>query len=217
MLQFAVILVLCVLSIISLYTIIRWFDSDDCQVLRTIETKDGIIEVVNQTCQEGLPHTTGPNTIRMTETALHDPRAASTLVHERVHLDQKRNRSSWYEFYKTAWEYTISALPPPGLPYKYQYDLRPNPDTSDAPWAIWRNRYLFFPNYGPQRTLKEAIVQVFDLQERKLIEAPSEWRAAFCSGNTCPHQFEHPHEIAAEYVALKMKTPASAKLFAWIH
>lgn len=212
--QFLTILILIVLCIISVYVILP---KDECVVLRKIDTEDGVIEVVNPSCKEGLPHTTGPNTIRMTEAALHDPRAASTLVHERVHLDQKRNRSSWYEFYKTAWEYTLMSTPPPGLPYKYQYDLRPNPDTSDAPWAIWRSRYLFFPNYGPQRTLKEAVVQVYDLKERKLVEPPSEWRSAFCSGMLCPHQFEHPHELAAEYIALQMKTPASAKLFTWIH
>jgi hypothetical protein len=212
--QFLTILILIVLCIFSVYVILP---KDECVVLRTVNTDDGIIEVVNPSCKEGLPHTTGSNTIRMTEAALHDPRAASTLVHERVHLDQKRNRSSWYEFYKTAWEYTLMTTPPPGLPYKYQYDLRPNPDTSDAPWAIWRSRYLFFPNYSPQRTLKGAVVQVYDLQDRKLVEPPSEWRAAFCSGTQCPHQFEHPHELAAEYIALQMKTPASAKLFAWIH
>lgn len=216
MLQFITTLILIISFIISIYVIMLKFTEDECTVIRTIPTDNGIIEVVNPTCKEGLPHTTGPNTIRMTEAALHDPRAASTLVHERVHLDQKRNRSSWYEFYKNAWEYTLHTKPPPGLPYKYQYDLRPNPDTSDAPWAIWKGQYLFFPNYGPQRTLKEAVVKVYDLKEHKLIEPPREWRAAFCSGDTCPHQFEHPHELAAEYIALKMKTPASIKLFNWI-
>lgn len=216
MLQFLTVLLLLLLCIISAMYVVNSLTKDDCVVLRTIKTEDGVIEVVNPTCKEGLPHTTGPNTIRMSEDALHDPRAESTLVHERVHLDQKRNRASWIEFYKSAWSYTLSNTPPPGIPYKYQYDLRPNPDTSDAPWAIWNRRYVFFPNYGQQRTLKGAIVRVFDLQTQSLVDPPPEWRAAFCSGGVCPHQFEHPHELAAEYVALKMKTPASAKLFAWM-
>ncbi len=211
---FVVFLLFC----LSLYMVINFFTiSDDCTVLRTIETEDGTIEVVNPTCKEGLPHTSGPNTIRMTAAALSEPRAPSTLVHERVHLDQKRSSKAWYDFYKHTWGYTLLKTPPPGLPYKYQYDLRPNPDTADAPWAVWQERYVFFPNYGPKRTLKDAEVKVWDLQDKQIVDVPPAWRSAFCSGNgKCPHQYEHPHEIAAEYITEKLVTPASAKLFAWV-
>jgi hypothetical protein len=161
-----------------------------------------------------LPHTTSSNTIRMTEAAYASPNAGRTLVHERVHLDQKRNRNDWIAFYKDSWKYTILRNMPPELKH---IDIRPNPDTNEAPWAVWNDRYVFFPNYGQQRSLKGAVVRVWDLQTRTFLsEPPAAWRAFFCSNaGDCPHQYEHPHEISAEYITEGSTSPAAVKLFNW--
>lgn len=193
-----------------------WFKTRDaCVVLRRIPTHDGVIEIVDDACQEGLPHTTDSNTIRMTEAAYADPRAERTLIHERVHLNQKRHRNAWIAFYKEAWGYTLLKSPPQDL--NVALDIRPNPDTADAPWAVWNDRYVFFPNYGPQRTLRGAVVRVWDKHTGAFLsEPPPAWRTFFCdTTHGCPHQYEHPHEMAAEYIAEGSISPAAQKLFAW--
>jgi hypothetical protein len=188
-----------------------------CSPVRTIETEDGIIEIVDSACQEGLPHTSDSNTIRMTEAAYADPRSATTLKHERVHLDQKRNPALWSEFYKRFWDYALLAEAPNSIPKEYVKQLRPNPDTESRPWAVWRNRWVFFPTYGPDATLRKANVRVWDMQTERLVRPPPEWRAIFCASNNCPHQFEHPHELAAEYIAEGSESDAAVKLFSWKH
>ena len=185
---------------------------DECTVLRHIPTDDGVIEIVDAACKEGLPHTTGPNTIRMTEAAYASPRRDSTLVHERVHLDQRRHRHEWLQFYEREWGYKLL----PKAPFHCKGELRPNPDTADAPYAVWKDRYVFYPIYSQERTLRGAKVKVWDLVKGAFVDVPEAWRAFFCeSADRCVHQYEHPHEIAAEYIAEGSRAPAAQKLFAW--
>lgn len=189
---------------------------DDCRVLRKETRDDMIIEIVDADCKEGLPHTTGPYTVRMTEAAWAHGRRNTTLVHEHVHLEQKRKPLEWYEWYRRYWDYELLTVPPPELPAKYVLGLRPNPDTADAPWALWRHRWLFFPNYTDgSRSLRNARVLVWDTTMKNIVEVPAAWKDAFCNGNECPHQYEHPHELSAEYIADGSAAPAANKLYEW--
>jgi hypothetical protein len=186
--------------------------ADDCRILRVIRTENGNVEIVNPECKEGLPHTTGPNTMRFTEDAWSSPRRNETLVHERVHLAQKRNPTDWTEFYRRVWDYEILTVPPADVP---PHKIRKNPDTEDAPWAVWRRRYVFYP-VSPTGTLRNAQVMIWDRETKQIIsDPPSEWRALFCDDSGCPHQYEHPHEIAAEYIARGNLSPAAKNLFTW--
>jgi len=186
---------------------------DECRILRTIPTDNGTIEIVNEECQEALPHTTTRNIIRMTESVWNSGRYDEILKHERVHLDQKRKPREWEEFYRTAWNYELLSAPPPELSIT---DIRPNPDTKGKPWALWRGQYIFFPTYGPERTLRGAEVRVWDVATQQFVGIPPEWRAEFCSNAGCPSQYEHPHEIAAEYVTKGHTSPSALKLFQWL-
>ena len=183
-----------------------------CRVLRTVYTRNGNIEIVNDECQEGLPHTTNGNTIRMTESVWNSGNCDSTLKHERVHLDQKRHPEKWEAFYHSAWDYELLTSPPPDLPIT---EVRPNPDTTGKPWALWRRRYLFYPQYGPERTLRNAPVRIWDVEEKQHVDLPPEWLAEFCDDDGCPHQYEHPHEMAAEYITHGSSSPSAVKLFRW--
>lgn len=205
------ILTIFVTIVVLLYFVMR--QHDDCVVLRRIQTADGVIEIVNDKCKEGLPHTTGPHTIRMTEHAYATEAEHNTLTHERVHLDQKRRPEVWSDFYERHWNYRIYTRPPATIPADLVARRRPNPDTDAAPWAVWRDRYMFFPVYTDMQapSLKQAEVIVWDKELRKRVAVPAEWRAEFGD----PRQFEHPHELAAEYIALKSHTPAARKLFKW--
>jgi hypothetical protein len=204
-----------VLIVLLFVGITVWFYNtpyDNCTVLRRIVTQNGTIEIVDEDCQEALPHTTTSNIIRMTENVWNSERYEETLKHERVHLDQKRRPREWEEFYRTVWNYELLASPPPDL---RAADLRPNPDTAQKPWAVWRNRYVFYPSYGAERTLRDAKVRVWDLQTKQHVPLPPEWRTEFCSSNRCPIQYEHPHEMAAEYVTHGANCPSAVKLFQW--
>ena len=187
---------------------------DDCVVLERLVLPGGeLLELVSDNCKEGLPHTTGPNTIRMTRSIYNSNRRDSILTHERIHLDQKRRPDVWAQFVKSAWSYELSAVKPAKLPATYA--LRPNPDTSANPYAIWRGRYVFFSAYDSEHTtLASAPVIVYDLEEgRALSGLPAEWKAQFCtSSGACPHQYEHPYEISAEYATHPVETPAATLL-----
>jgi hypothetical protein len=203
---------------LSLYWNKLYF-TDYCSVLQTIKLDDIIIEIVDDGCKEGLPHTTGPNTVRMTRSIWEGPRRDSVLRHERVHLLQKgRDSEKWLEFYEREWGYKCSALPPAGIPAELVARRRPNPDTDACAWATWRNRYVFFPVFGDDNSLRNAPVLVWDLAQGRLTKIPDEWRTEFCGTGACAHQYEHPHEISAEWLtdgSSKVKTPAAYKLFAW--
>lgn len=185
---------------------------DPCTVYRRIQTEDGIIEIVDEKCQEGLPHTSNSNTIRMTQARYDGPNLDTLLTHERVHLDQKRNPEKWRNFYKQVWDYDILKEAPPSVPSIYKNCVRPNPDTSDSPWAVWKNRYVFFPNYGEQGTLRSARVYVWDLVLQQQVGVPEQWKSHFCERDQCPHQIEHPHELSAEYIASNIRSDAAKQV-----
>jgi hypothetical protein len=188
-------------------------NTEDCKVLeRKVLPGGEVLEIVNDGCQEGLPHTSGPNTIRMTRSVYGSSDRDSILTHERVHLNQKTRPDAWLQFVKSAWSYELTNQNP-GVPTDI-YELRPNPDTNTNPYSVWRGRYVFFSAFDASRKLSAAPVIVWDLEERKALSGPpSEWKAQFCTANgKCPHQYEHPYEIAAEYATHQMETPASAQL-----
>lgn len=200
-------------ALIVIWAVRRTRSVDDCSVLQTIDHGDYRIQIVADGCKEGLPHTTDAHTVRMIADVWSSAQRDSILRHERVHLVQKRDLQTWYAFYARRWNYTCSAAPPPELPAELRARLRPNPDTADAPWAVWAGRWLFFPAFTAAGTLRDAEVLVFDLQDRAVCDPPPEWRAAFCDdAGRCPHQYEHPHEIAAEWATHPSRAAAARPL-----
>jgi hypothetical protein len=191
--------------------------TDECTVLQTIRSGDAHVEIVDDRCKEGLPHTTDPDTIRMTRAVWEGPRRDAVMTHERVHLAQRRTGEAWRDFYSRAWGYVCSRTPPGDIPADYVARLRPNPDTADTPWATWRDRYVFFPAFTVDGTLQGAEVIVWDLENHRQVGIPEAWKAEFCGTGACPHQYEHPHEISAEWLSAPTRpdTSAARKLFAW--
>ena len=183
---------------------------NDCAILRSIPTENGIVEIIDETCQEGLSHTTDSETIRMTEASWNSKRRDEILVHERVHLDQKRYPEAWKDFYHRVWNYETSNNPPSEITAA---KLRPNPDTSKEPWALWRRRYLFFPIFDDENpTLRHAPVKIWDMFTKSYVDIPAEWKAEFCDEGGCPHQYEHPHELAAELLTNSSQSKAANAL-----
>ena len=205
-LGFVMISIICILIIWYLY-------NDKCVVLKRYALPYGTVEIVTPSCQEGLPHTWSSRIIRMTDADWQSSRRDDILRHERVHLRQKQEPSVWRDFYRAAWGYEYTTLPPPGIPRHWIARLRPNPDTADGPWAVWKGRYVFFPTYrDARRSLRTAVVQVWDLLKKQIVDPPNEWRQMFCDAGNCPHQYEHPHEIAAEFITHQANSPAAQAL-----
>jgi hypothetical protein len=183
------------------------YSKSDCNVIESIPYKDGtIINIVNDSCTEGLPHTTNENTIIMPLASWNSMRREETLRHELVHIRQRRDSAAWFEFYRIEWNYVPIALPPELA----SIQIRPNPDTADKPYMIWKDRWIFLPVYTEDHTLKNAIVRVYDIRTHKFVEVPPEWTAFFSTGL---HQIEHPHEISAELLTVRRNCDASNKLY----
>jgi hypothetical protein len=171
-----------------------------CRILQRIQNKDSEIQIqlVSPTCEDGLPHTVDKTTIRMTEAVWKSDRREAILHHERVHLKQRQDPNTWSRFYEEFWGYTFPTQIPPEI--QTRPDIRSNPDTWDSPFPCWQNRYWFVPVYDnpKQPSLRQTHVEVWDSQVATWTSVPQEWTTHFC-GEECPHQYEHPHEIAAEY------------------
>jgi hypothetical protein len=198
---------------IVLVIIIWYFYNKGCVVLKRYVLQYGTVEIVDPSCQEGLPHTWSPTLIRMTEADWNSSRRTSILKHERVHLRQRQDSSAWRSFYRNKWSYELTKIPPPGIPAHWIERIRPNPDTADGPWAIWRGRYVFFPTHrDAKRSLRNATVQVWDVLKKQIVDIPPQWKQQFCDGESCPYQYEHPHEIAAEFITNESNSPAAQQL-----
>jgi hypothetical protein len=198
---------------IVLLVIILYLYNDRCKVLKRYTMQYGTVEIVNSTCQEGLPHTWSPTLIRMTEADWNSSRRDSILRHERVHLRQRQEPAAWRNFYRSEWGYELTKTLPPGIPQHWLDRIRINPDTADGPWAVWSGRYVFFPTYrDAKRSLRNATVQVWDILEKQIVDPPAQWKQQFCDGGKCPYQFEHPHEIAAEFITHESNSPAAQQL-----
>lgn len=188
---------------------------NSCHVLKTIEDMkldDCQIEIVEATCESGLPHTSNAHTIRMTENVWSSATRDTTLKHERVHILQRRCPGIWARFYREKWGYELHTSPPSSFPVKEMERIRSNPDTAAVAWAVWQNRYWIVPLYKNHEypTLLGVSIQIWDAQQHMWVkEMPEEWRYFFCGDGKCPHQWEHPHEISAElWTADAFDTPA---------
>jgi hypothetical protein len=191
-----------------------------CGVLEVIKDavlEDAVIEIVDDSCEDGLPHTVDADRIRMTRTVWDGNRRDDILRHERIHLLQRRDPMAWRQFYKEKWGYTdFSQTAPPGVSGGEEFAVRSNPDTADSPWACWGNRYWFVPVYrDPKKPrIRDAETRVWDARLQTWASAPREWVSFFCEGERCPNQLEHPHEISAEILSdtISWKTPAALLL-----
>ncbi len=182
--------------------------------------KDVHIEIVDDSCEDGLPHTSNGNTIRMTESVWKNPGKDSTLVHERIHISQRRNPEKWTSFYKKYWNYDLPTSPPTSTPAYLIARQRGNPDTADTPWVCWNKRYWFFPLYTSLEnpSIRNTETYVWDSFTGQVSEEPpKEWKSQFCtSSGECPVQWEHPHELSAEYITHSLASPAAFTLQKYI-
>ena len=190
------------------------------EVIKDTELENAVIELVDESCEDGLPHTVDADRIRMTNTVWNGDRREDILRHERIHLLQRRDPLAWRQFYKEKWGYTdFTRTAPPGVGDGQHGGVvvRSNPDTDDSPWACWGNRYWFVPVYRDLKNpkIRDTETRVWDARLGLWSDPPREWVSFFCEEGRCPHQLEHPHEISAEVLSdtkEPWKTPAARLL-----
>jgi hypothetical protein len=175
-----------------------------CNVLETIpytiSGKEVVFEIMDNSCESGMPHTTDVRTIRFPQSLWKQKdtdRFKQVLRHEMIHLLQRQSPTAWRVYYKR-WGYTIQKEPPAGIPVSIVERVRYNPDLADAPWAIFEDRYVTVACYtsttNPQ--LRDTEIVIWDLELGNQVDKmPDSWKWKGM------HQAEHPHELSAEMAA----------------
>lgn len=144
--------------------------------------------------REGLPHTRAPNTIWLPYDWSISPNYKETLIHELIHIHQRRNPHFWKDLYGRKWE----MVPFIGkLPAEIEERRRFNPDTIQAPLYIWRDEWIpvavFLRPDAPH--LREIRLLFIHKTGGWQAVPPSNWINFF--GTRDASICEHPHEMAA--------------------
>lgn len=209
-----IIIILLFLLVLSNYEIVENFQNDD-YIVTELDTKarenancnpikkewvDSFwIWTVPDSCEQGLPHTRDKDIIAMPES--YSGNYDKTIIHEKVHLNQRRNPEEWINFYKSYWDYEIFSKPPNFIPKELVEKRRANPDISIQPWCCWRKRWWSVPIYKDNLRLSSTPIMWYDQKEDKILDKPpKEWIDFF--GNDIA-QIEHPHEISAVILSEK--------------
>lgn len=153
-----------------------------------------------KSCENGMPHTRAVDIIAM-PVGFPKDHMASTLEHEKIHLNQRMYFYDWKKFYKQYWQYELFESPPTSMPEDLVKMKRANPDTCLAPYCCWKNTWWSIPVYksltnldfrnSPVKWWNQKLNKVYD-------EPPNEWIKFF---GTQVGQSEHPNEISAVYIA----------------
>lgn len=170
------------------------------------------IEIVDSSCESGLPHTINAETIRMPE-GYSQERWATTVEHEKIHLLQRQHPHLWALWYEKLWNFRITNMAPasdPRIPQELLKKRRQNPDIEHKPYAVWKNRYWSFAAFTSDKptSLLEAKTVWWDQETGEILTgAPPGFSEFFGS----PAQDEHPHEIAAQMLANDSGNPERIK------
>ena len=144
----------------------------------------------------GLPHTRPPGYICLPEN-ITEAILPMTLLHERVHLHQRRYPDIWTSFFKKSWNMKIwNGILPPEIDNK----RRLNPDLLPIPFFIWNDIWVpicLYKDTG-NPTLTGAATAWYNSAQKVLsMTAPDGWYSFF---GYVPDD-EHPWELAAYYIA----------------
>ena len=153
--------------------------------------------ILDSTADNGFPHTRPPNYICLPASMCAEAPASATfketLVHEAIHLHQRRYKGVWEASLKRAgW----SPVPKGTIPDECLERLRLNPDTIGVPFYSFNKYYIPLPLFGPIPALNTAKVEWLDTRTGALFhEAPKEFLRKYGANINQP---EHPYEIYAE-------------------
>jgi hypothetical protein len=160
----------------------------------------------------GLPHTRPPAYICLPAN-IPSSAVSSTLLHERVHLHQRRYPDLWIKFVGDNW----SMIPWFGkLPREIEAARRINPDLLENPLFIWNDTWIPVCLYNDTGapSLSQASTNWYNVNLKTTTRsAPDGWYSFF--GHIADD--EHPWELSAYYIAdNSTKSVAKDLLMKWV-
>jgi hypothetical protein len=152
------------------------------------------VVVLNNTADNGFPHTR-PDIICIPHNLIDSYSLQSTLIHESVHILQRRYPKLWNDVYLKVLNMKESDV---ALPHELEVYVRYNPDTIYTRQYVWNNKWIAVPVYlrkdNPQ--LAHIRLHFYDINtQRWQAYPPIEWTKFF--GEMNDSEQEHPHEMAA--------------------
>jgi hypothetical protein len=152
------------------------------------------IVVLNNTADNGYPHTR-PNIICIAQHNIDSHTLESILIHESVHMLQRRYPKIWDSIYENVLNMKTTNEQ---IPHELAAYVRYNPDTIYTPNYIWNDKWIPVPVYlrkdNPQ--LGDIRVNFYNVTTQKWqAYPPIEWTKFFGEMNNSEQ--EHPHETAA--------------------
>lgn len=143
----------------------------------------------------GLPHTRYPNIICM-PIDIPDHMVPTILLHETIHITQRLYPTLWKTIF-TQWDMTPWDGP-------HELEIRINPDTIQAPFYIWKHRWVLFGIFTEKPRLDTIRMVWWDITKRKIkYTPPDNWIEFFGTIHA-----EHPYEISAYYLSSENHSPA---------
>lgn len=155
-------------------------------------TQDANIVLLHPSADSGMPHTRSRDVICFSSDT-NSNRITTTLLHEGMHLEQKKNPELWKSYHiKQGWW----PVPASYLPERWVARCRINPDTLDLPFWSWQTNYVPLPLFANEArpTLTDCPIRWFDMRNQTLLSEPPE-SFVIRYGNI--GQPEHPNETSA--------------------
>ncbi len=155
-------------------------------------TQDANIVLLHPSADSGMPHTRANNIICFSADT-NSNRITTTLLHEGMHLEQKKNPELWKSYHiKQGWW----PVPASYLPERWVNRCRINPDTLELPFWSWQTNYVPLPLFANEArpTLTDCPIRWFDMRNQTLLSEPPE---SFIKRYGNIGQPEHPNETSA--------------------
>jgi hypothetical protein len=178
----------------------HYFSIDDMAVRTSIMfraqdfeiTQDANIVLLHPSADSGMPHTR-PGNIICFSSETDSNRITGTLLHEGMHLEQRKNPGLWkaYHIKQGWWPVSVAQIPS-----RWVERCRINPDTLDTPFWAWQTNYVPLPLFSNEArpTLTDCSIRWFDLRNGVLLSSPPE---SFTKRYGSIEQPEHPNETSA--------------------
>ena len=169
------------------------------------------VVVLHPSADNGYPHTRPNSIICMPAsaiTSMSDSTLANTMLHEAIHIHQRRNPELWKRACnKEGWT-EVSANQ---IPTKFIERSRINPDTMACPYWAWQTHSVPLPLFIREDypTIEGVRIKWLDLRTNALLSEPP---PSFTARYGTPSQPEHPYEIlAVTYANENINTEESLK------
>ena len=170
--------------------------------------------ILDSSADNGFPHTRPPNLICLPAKLCSESPASDdfkiTLIHEAIHIHQRKFPNEWLEGLKLAGWAPIGAEK---IPSEFRDRVRINPDTIGSPYWTFNSFHVPLPIFRTRYdlpSLSKVDVLWYDTRTDTLFHEPPKEFIAKYGPIKAIHQPEHPYEIYAELFSKQMLQTSNA-------